>query len=1109
MKNQLIRLLAVMTKSMIYGLFIQTLCAGMLLASGAEAQKIQSVRDVYLDISLENAKLADAFEAIEAKTPFRFAYDHSDIKWSTKVNLDKKNVSVAAILMEIAKDANLQFRQVNNYINVNKAPKTQDAYLQVDIQAITVTGKVTSQEDGGALPGVNVIIKGTSVGTVTDVEGNYKIDVPEKESVLVFSSVGYLKDEVAVGNKTMIDVALLPDIKSLQEIVVVGYGTVKKSDLTGSVSSIKAKELNATPTMRLDNALMGKVAGVQVTPTSSAPGSAATIRIRGSNSISANNEPLFVVDGFIGAGNLNDINMDDVESVEVLKDASATAIYGSRGANGVIIVTTKKGTAGTSNLSFDNYYSFQSPTRLLNMMNASEYGSWINEVKGTMVYPNPDQLGAGTDWQDEVYQNNALMMNYNLSYSGGTEKSKYYLSANYFDQDGIHIESNFKRYQIRVNSDHKVGNIFKLGENISLSRTVNNMSTSGAENLMGWDPTIPVKDEEGNFTYQTVSSEFAADNPVSDAVQNIDKLTGTRILGNLYGELKIFDGLSYRLNLGANLYTTRRDRYSPSTLFAQKANQGTATINNYESLNLLVENTLNYSKTFGKHELGGLLGYTRQTIKESSDMVQTIGFVTDAYTYNNLGAGTTRSGAGSNLVEEGLESYLFRANYTYNNRYLVTVSARADGSSVFAKNNKWGVFPSVALAWRLKEENFLKNSPVFDDLKLKASYGELGNPGVSPGASLTRLDQAGNNYILGVDQHVVAGIAANTFGNDNLKWETTKEFDFGLDAAFFSNRLQVTLDYFSKRTHDLLVNVPLLWLTGFENTLSNFGEVTNKGFEISLNSINIDNGGFKWETNFNISTNQNRVVSLQTEGGRLFINPIGRGISVNSAVLEEGQPLSTYYGMVSEGIWHSQEEIDASGLSGYSVFPGGRRYADLDGNKVIDAAQDRKVIGNPNPSFFGGMGNTLTYKGFELYFYFSFIYGNDIFNETDSRLAVAFDNNTFHRFVNRWTPENTNTDIPSAAGVERPLTMSSTALIEDGSFLRLRNLNVAYNIPMDKISWVKNLKVYVSGTNVFLLDHYSGYDPEINRGTSNTRRGYDLAQDPAVKTWTLGVKLDF
>ncbi|WP_200585879.1 SusC/RagA family TonB-linked outer membrane protein [Pedobacter segetis] len=979
--------------------------------------------------------------------------------------------------------------------------------LDAQVKKITVKGFV-KDETGLTLPGVGVSVKGTSFGTTTTSDGAYTIQA-EPNQTLVFSFIGYQTKEVTVNARTEINIVLQSDVHSLDQVVVIGYGTVKKSDLTGSVGTIKADEIKQTPTIRLDDAMRGKVAGLQITPTSSAPGAASTIRIRGSNSLQGNNEPLYVIDGFVGAGNLNDINTADIESVEILKDASATAIYGSRGSNGVIIITTKKGKAGVTKISYDTYANFASPTRFLNVMNAAQFASWQNEVKGFLAYPNPESLGAGTNYQKEIYKNNALMMNHNLSVSGGNDKSIFYVSGNYLDQDGIHIESNFKRYQFRVNTENKIGEKFKFGTNLSLSRTINKDKNTSAEDLIGWFPTIPVKDANGNFTYQTQTTELASDNPVSVSVQSLNTTYAFRTIGNAYGELEILKGLKYKLNFGLNYNTGRTDQYLPTTLFSQTANQGTATINNTEYTNLLIENTLNYNKTIGDHSFSGLFGYTRQTIKNFNNSVQTTGFVTDAYAYNNLAAGVVRSDATSNNTLEGLESYLFRANYSYKSKYLITTSARLDGSSVFAKNNKWGTFPSVALAWNIGNENFIRDLGTFDNLKLRASYGELGNPGVDPGASLTKLAQNGNNYILGASQSLVAGIAANTLGNDNLKWETTKQYNYGIDVGFFKNRLSASLDYYTKKTTNLLVNVPVLWLTGFQTSLSNFGSVSNKGFEVTINSVNLDKGNFKWTTNFNIATNKNKILDLSDPTGKVLINNIGRGSTSISGILQEGQPLGSFYGLVANGIWHSQAEIDASGLSGFSVFPGGRRYVDIDGDKVINQTLDRQIIGNANPKIFGGIGNTLSYKRLELNFYFSFVQGNQIFNETGSRIGVAFDNNTFAEFVNRWTPTNTNTNVPSVQAVQRSLTVSNSSYVEDGSFLRLRNVSLSYDLPVKNIKWLNGAQVYVSGTNVLLFDNYSGYDPEVNRGFNNTRRGYDLAQDPSTKSFTLGARFNF
>lgn len=974
--------------------------------------------------------------------------------------------------------------------------------------AFPVSGTVTN-EAGEPLTGVNILVKGTGQGTITDIDGKFMLELENGEQVLVLSYIGHETLEVAVRNRSDITITMRENIAALDEVVVIGYGTVKKSDLTGAVSSIKSEEIAKVSSIRVDDALRGKVAGLQIIPTSSAPGAASTIRIRGSNSISANNEPLYVIDGFIGGGNLTDININDIESVEVLKDASATALYGSRGANGVILITTKRGKSGQSRLSYDVYTGVQSPIRLLDVLDASEYGSWINEIKGSMVYPNPASLGTGTNWQEQIYQTDAPITSHTLSLSGGSETTRFFLSANYFDQDGIFLESNLKRYQFRVNADHELSKRLRVGNSLTLSRTINNPRSTNIINTAGWDPTLPVRDELGNFTFQTFSSEFSADNPVAEALLVTNQTTSNRVLGNVFGEFEPIDGLVYKISMGANLDNDRQDSYAPSTLYRERANQGTATINHSERLDLLVENTLSYYKDLGKHSFNALVGYTRQRIFNTNSNVQTRGYVTDAFTFNNLGAGVDRSAAGSGASEIGFESFLFRLNYSWSSKILLTFSARSDASSVFAANNKRALFPSGAFAWRLIEEDFIQGMDIFDDLKLRVSYGRLGNPGLGFGASLTRLSNSGNNYILGVNQDVVSGIAANSLGNDNLRWETTNQLDIGIDAGFLNNRLQVTLDYYSKLTNDLLVDVQVPWLTSFSTSLTNFGKVSNKGVELAITTVNINRNDFRWETNFNIATNKNEVVDIFNDEGFIYTNPIGGVEAVVSGILQEGQPIGTFFGLVRDGIWNSQQEIEASGLTGFSVFPGGKRFVDVNGDGVISASGDRQVIGNANPDFFGGIGNTFTYKGFELSFFFSFTVGNEVFNETDSRIGIAFDNNTFKRYADRWTPDNTDSDIPSAQGITRTLVTSDTDVVEDGSFVRLRNLSLGYNFPVKSLSWIQSARLYANAVNLLTFDSYSGYDPEINRGFENLRRGYDQAQYPTTKIFTIGLQVGF
>ena len=1110
MNSKLIRIIKMISKYSLYAFTLQCLFMSVVIASGAKAQ-YKSVKEVYMNFEAENASLSQLFKQIEASTDYKFYYHKADIRNRRKVDLPKKYISVAEVLENVSQQAKLKFKQVNNSISVSKLDLNENSVQTEILIDADITGRVTD-ENGDGLPGATVVVKGTTNGTNTDLNGNYKLSVPEGE-IITISFVGYITQEIAVGNRTVIDIRMIVDAEQLEEVVVVGYGVVKKSDLTGSVSSVKTKDITATPTVRLDDALRGKVAGVQITPTSSQPGAASAIRIRGTNSLTGNSSPLFVIDGLIGTGNTADLNVLDIESVEVLKDASATALYGSRGSAGVILITTKRGQAGEGRITYDTYTTFQSPTRLLPMLNAAEFGSWQNEVQGTNAYPNPSSLGEGTNWQEEVYQNDAPMISHTLSVSGGTEKNRFFVSGNYFDQDGIFRGGNLKRYQFRFNGDHQLNDIIKVGNSVTLSRTKTIPRQSDIINIAGYFPTLSVRDADGNYTIQTESSELSAENPVGNAAKNINLNTRSRMIGSLFAEIEPIKDLRYKLNFGTDLSLSKSENYAPSTLFGQTNDQGTATISNSEYLSVLVEQTLSYGKDFGDHRIDGLVGFTRQRIFNSGSRVQARGFTTDFFEYNNIDAGAERSDAQSNASEFGLQSYLFRANYSYKGKYLLTLSGRVDGSSNFAASQKYGTFPSVAFAWRAGEEGFIESLGVFDDLKLRASYGRLGNP-ASGGSSLARLG-AGFTYLFGPGQDITNGIGLNRLGNEFLKFETTDQLDIGIDAAFFDHRLQVNLDYYRKKTNDLFANENILWLAGVSNAsiATNFGSMQNSGLELTVNSVNIDRNGFKWETNFNISSNKNKLLKIPDENGEREINTFGGVIAARSALLREGEPVGVFYGLKRNGIWNTQDEIDEAGLSGLGVFPGGKRYEDISGpDGVPDGVinmDDRTIIGDPNPDFFGGISNTLSYKGFEFSMYWSFVLGNQIFNETDSRINTAFDNNVSKRFADRWTPTNTDSNIPSVRGSFRSEIVSESGIVEDGSFMRLRNISLAYNLPVQNLNWIQSAKIYVSGTNLLLFDSYSGYDPEINRGNSNIRRGYDRSQDPSLKSWTVGLRLDF
>jgi len=730
------------------------------------------------------------------------------------------------------------------------------------------------------------------------------------------------------------------------------------------------------------------------------------------------------------------------------------------------------------------------------------------------AYPNPESLGEGTNWQEEVYRNGAPMMSHTLSASGGSEKATFFVSGNYFDQEGIFLGGRLTRYQLRVNGDYSINKILKIGNAITFARTSTVPRQSNILNIAGFFPTLPVLDENGEYTIQTSSSEIAAENPVGASVKNIDLNTRSRAFGTIYAELEPIENLRYKLNLGGDLSINRNASYAPSTLFRQANSQGTASINNSENLSVLIEQTLSYNRIIGEHSLDGLLGYTRQKINSNGSNVQARGFTTDYFGYNNLNTASERSGAGSSASQFGVESFLFRVNYGFRDKYKLTVNGRIDGSSNFAAGSKWGTFPSVAVAWNIGREQFFQSLNVFDDLKLRASYGRLGNP-ASGGTSLARLG-AGFTYLFGNSGNISNGVGLNRLGNDELRFETTDQLDLGIEADFFGHRLQVTLDYYNKITNDLFVDKEILWLTGVPNATipTNFGKVKNNGVELFINSINIDSENFSWESSFNISSNKNILLDIPNEEGELLINRFGGVINTPSALLKEGEPIGVFYGYIRNGIWNSQAEIDEAGVtSGQGVFPGGKRYEDISGpngqpDGVIDI-HDRTIIGSPHPDFFGGLSNTFSFFGFDINMYWSFVVGNEIFNETDSRINTAFDNNVRKKFVNRWTESNTDTNVPSVRGVFRSEIISESGIVEDGSFLRLRNISMGYNLPVSGLSWISNARIYANGTNLVLFDNYSGYDPEINRGNSNIRRGYDQSQNPSLKSITFGINLTF
>ncbi len=1003
---------------------------------------------------------------------------------------------------------------------------------------VQISGSVVS-EANEALPGVNVLFKGSSQGTVTNANGSYTIDAPNANGTLVFSYIGYATKEIPIANQRVINVTLLADTKALTEVVVVGYGTQKRSDLTGAISSISAQEIKSTPVTSVDQSLQGRAAGVQVTQTSGQPGGATTIRIRGGNSITGGNEPLYVIDGVpiynsnteLGAGAvrgaalnaLSTINPNDIESIEILKDASATAIYGSRGANGVVLITTKRGKSGQSNIDFEAYVGQQQVGKKLDLLDATQYAILANEANvnaGRAPRYTEEQIqsfGKGTDWQDQIFRR-APVQNYQLTFSGGDDKTQYAVSGNYFRQDGIILNSNFERAAFRVNLDRKVTGKLKIGNSLTISNSrANIVITDGSRGQAGnnlesavyaaqiFNPTSPVYNPDGSYVAQNPNIPIVS-NPVAIAKEIDNNNRVIRLLGNVFANYTLLEGLDLRVSYGWDINLSKENFYDPRTTRSGLENRGTSTIGNAQNRMWINENILSYNRTFAeKHSLNAVLGFTMQQSSREFSTATTRNFSNDLLGYNSLGAGSTPGFPASGASRWGLLSYLARVNYSISNKYLFTLTGRVDGSSRFGENNKYGFFPSASVAWRLSEENFVQNLGVFSDLKLRTSYGLTGNQEIGQYQSLAAISSS--VYVFNGTPNT--GFATSRLANPALRWETTRQFDVGLDAGFLQNRLSLTADYYYKRTNDLLLNVEIPWTTGFTSGLQNLGSVQNQGLELAIQTVNVDKK-FRWTTSGNIAFNRNKVLSL---GAVNQINSGGRDTHIPvpyTGILRVGEPIGLFYGYVKEGLFQLGDDI--AGSAQKNAKPGDTKYRDLNGDGVINETGDRTIIGRAQPDFIYGLTNTFSYAGLDLSVFLQGSHGNDILNLTLVELDLPYGLvNTSTRLLNRWTPDNPTNDIPRAnADQGRP--PLSSAHVEDGSFLRFRTVTLGYNFPdrwLEKVK-VRKARLYVSGQNLFTLTNYSGYDPEVSRfGQDNLATGVDLAGFPIAKSYLVGLQLGF
>lgn len=1105
MKNLVLSHVICMTKLFTHAFLIQCLTMSFLFAWNGNAQ-VNDIEEVMVSISLEGAKIEKVFSNIEKKTGFSFVYTDKELKDTPRVTIDGETQSVYDVLSVIGRQTGLYFKQVNQNIHVRRVPQQTQQLEHVVarnlIKEINISGNITD-ENGGPLPGATITVEGTSLGTVSDIDGNFSIDL-EEGAVLVVSFIGYQSKRITVTNQSRIDVQMELNESALEEVVVVGYGTVKKSDLTGAVSQVKSEEINAFPTSNVMQALSGRAAGVQVIQNTGAPGAGISVRIRGTNSIQGGNEPLYVIDGFPFSGNPTNLNNFDVESIEVLKDASATAIYGSRGANGVVLITTKGGKAGTTTVDFESSYSIQSLRKRLDLMNGREYAELQNmQASNDNIPPYFTQeelanFGEGFDWQDLVFQN-APILNTSLNISGGNSKTQYAISGSYFGQEGIIKGSDYNRYAIRTNITHKISEKFKIDFNNTLThlKTERRDSDGGSRGnsmvgaAISAAPISQPYNEDGS--YNVLANEFpfvAPDiiNPLNFINEQFNEIKANVVLSNLAFVYQPTKELTLRISGGIENRDDRGDNYTTRNFFNSP---GRANVNTGQFRSLLSENTLSYNKTIAdRHQINSVIGFTFQDFLNTSLGASGVGFLSDAFETYSLGSAETPGIPGSGYSYSVLLSYLGRVNYTYDNKYLFTVSFRTDGSSRYSPGNKWGYFPSGAVAWRISEEDFISTSSVLSDLKLRASWGMTGSQAISPYATLNQLSPG--RTIFG--NQLYNTFAPSTVLPGDLKWETTEQLDIGLDVGLLDDRIIFNADYYVKNTRDLLNTVRLPSSMGFTTTVQNVGQVQNKGVEFGVDA-KVLTGQFKWDLFGNIAFNRNRVISLHNGEDILgaFVNVLVVGD--NLTILREGRPIGQFYGYLEDG-YNENGQI---------------QFVDLNNDGNINDS-DKTYIGDPNPQFIYGLNSTMSYNNFEFRFFIQGTHGNDIFNVSSIPSTLDFGqglNMPREVFYDHWSPENPNASYPRIS--RNTAARVSDRFVEDGSFLRFRNIELAYSLPLGNLgsNTFKRAQIYVSAQNFITLTNYSWWDPEVNSRGAGTQQGIDHYSYPIPKSFTTGVRLGF
>ncbi len=1125
----------------------------------------QDLLERRITLKMEDRSLKSVLLSIERNSEVKFIYNPTEIRSSTRVTFQASNEPLAEALLRLLRPLSIRYEVAGKQVMLFRAEKSSSVLLpeaepkenKGEVLA-SIKGKVTD-EKGEGLPGVSVVVKGTSRGTTTNSAGQYELELGQGENTLIFSFVGYLSQEILVGARSELNVAMKVDTKALDEVVVIGYGEMKRADLTTAQTSVSSKDIARTTNTTLEQAIQGRAAGVYITQNSGQPGGGISVNIRGINSISGSNEPLYVVDGVqiqgqsvsFGAQSssnpLAGLNPADIESVEVLQGPSATAIYGSRATNGVLLITTKRGKSGDTKIAYGYQFSLQTPPKPLKVMDLQQYAQMVGEYhklaggETPEEFLDPSLLGKGTDWQKELFKN-APMHKHQLSLSGGNDRTTYYLSGEYLKQDGVALGSGFNRYAFRLNLDNKPREWASIGANLSFNQTNDNLTTSQENiisNALQLTPQVPVRNIDGSWgggDDHNGANIFAPVNPIAIANLTTNKLVRRQFLGGLNIGVRIAKGLQFRTSFNTNLGFSNSSYYIPTYKIGWAQNvtasyTNGSGVNTYWNWNQLLE----YNRQFGRHNVNVMLSHEAQESTWKNLGGGRTGFLTNDILDLAAGDALTASNSGGS-GEWAMESYLGRLNYNFADRYIIMGTIRRDGSANFGADNKWGFFPSVSAAWRVSQEPFF-HVPAISELKLRFETGITGNQGsggiYSPMGTGTTP--------------TTTGFLPTKYANDGLRWEETKTNNFGINLALFQNRIQFEFDYYIKNTDNLLMEKPLPWYMGTNGVGAvgsptvNIGALQNKGWGFTINTVNVNRSGFKWESNLNISGFKTKIKSFYSDAA--FVDRTSWWLADWTQRSEVGKAPWLFRGYIEEGLFQSVEEIEKSALpvdnngvklpiNENNIWVGDVKFKDVNGDGIINE-NDQTVIGNPWPKLFAGFTNSFSYKGFDLGILLTSTYGNDVYNFLGKLNTNASNINLSRNLLvhamdyakplknadGTVTLSNPGTDVARISnGPNGNFARHTDKWVEDGSFIRLKNISLTYNLPVSLVSRqkiIRGARVSVGAQNVATLTGYSGFDPEVgayvSRDASATNQavGLDYGRYPLTPVYTFSLGLDF